>query len=140
MKWPTNANIDTNRSAADLSASIPEDTPIGGFAVGRPSSSSSSSVNQTNTYLLYQDDSGKIQVVWQDDTAGWKGPSYYDAFAGADNGTDITCLTAAAWDAAGVEVTTNQNMNRCYFQVGNKVREVYYDGSNWNNQGYLPIT
>ncbi|KAH6653345.1 hypothetical protein BKA67DRAFT_569236 [Truncatella angustata] len=134
---------DTNNNAtgeawgtADLSESIPSDTAIGGFAVARPNDSN----NQTNTYLLYQDDSGTVQVVWQDDTSGWKGPSTYSAFDNADNGTDITCLTPAAWDGAGVEITSNQNMNRCYFQVNNKVREVYYDGSNWNDQGYLPIT
>ncbi|KAK9420617.1 hypothetical protein SUNI508_06357 [Seiridium unicorne] len=134
---------DTNNNAtgtswgtADLSEAIPDDTAIGGFAVARPNDTK----NQTNTYLLYQDNSGTIQVVWQDDTSGWKGPSTYDAFDNADNGTDITCLTAAAWDASGHEVTSNQNMNRCYFQVGNKVREVYYDGSNWNDEGYLPIT
>ncbi|KAK6070677.1 hypothetical protein SCUP515_08286 [Seiridium cupressi] len=121
---------------ADLSEAIPDDTAIGGFAVARPNDTK----NQTNTYLLYQDNSGTIQVVWQDDTSGWKGPSTYDAFDNADNGTDITCLTAAAWDASGHEVTSNQNMNRCYFQAGNKVREVYYDGSNWNDEGYLPIT
>jgi hypothetical protein len=126
----------TDLSIADLSMTVPSSSAIGGFAVGRPNNSE----NMTNTYLLYQDDSGTIQVVWQDDTTGWKGPSTYDAFDGADNGTDITCLTPAAWNAANVTVTSNQNMNRCYFQVQNQVREVYFDGSNWNDEGYLPIT
>ncbi|KAI1843451.1 hypothetical protein JX265_013333 [Neoarthrinium moseri] len=131
-----NNDTGTAWGSSELSQPIPEDSPIGGFAVARPASTT----NQTNTYLLYQDKSGTIQVVSQDDTTGWKGPQTFSAFDNADNGTDIACLTPAAWDEAGVEITSNQQMNRCYFQVGNKVREVFYDGSKWNDEGYLPIT
>jgi hypothetical protein len=127
---------ETDALADVLSVSIPENTAIGAFAVARSDSSS----NQTNTYALYQDDDATIQVVWESDASGWQGPSTYSAFDGADNGTDIACLTAAAWDGSGVELSTDQDMNRCYFQVGGQVREVYYDGSNWNVEGYLPIT
>jgi hypothetical protein len=113
---------------------MPTNTTLAGFAVGRPNDAN----NQTNTYALYQDDNGTIQVVWQDDTSGWKGPSTFNVFQGADNGTDIACVTAAAWAAA--ELLDNQIMNRCYFQVGGRVREVYYDGTNWLSEGFLPIT
>lgn len=124
------------QATGTLSVSIPDSSAIGAFVTARPNDSN----NLTNTYILYQDDSGTIQTYWQDDASGWKGPKTYDAFSGADNGTDITCVTMAAWDGAGVELSSSQDMNRCYFQVNNQVREVYYDGSNWSDEGYLPIT
>ncbi|ETS73886.1 hypothetical protein PFICI_14832 [Pestalotiopsis fici W106-1] len=120
----------------ELSYDIPSDTAIGSFVIARPDNSN----NYTNTYILYQDDDGIIQVMWQDDESGWKGPSTYDAFNGADMGTDITCVTAAAWDGSGIEVTSNENLSRCYFQVSNQLREVSYDGTDWTDKGYLPIT
>ncbi|KAF2998099.1 hypothetical protein E8E14_004578 [Neopestalotiopsis sp. 37M] len=120
----------------DLSYDIPSDSAIGSFVIARPNNSN----NLTNTYILYQDSDSIIQVMWQDDDSGWKGPSTYDAFNDADAGTDITCVTAAAWDAVNVEITTNNNLSRCFFQVGNQVREVSYDGTDWSDLGYLPIT
>lgn len=120
----------------DLSQTIPSNTAIGGFAIARDNVSN----NYTNTYVLYQDDDDVIQMVWQDDNTSWKGPQTWDAFNGADAGTDITCVTAAAWDAKDVEITSNDNLSRCYFQVSNQVREVSYDGSDWTDLGYLPIT
>ncbi|KAH8668944.1 hypothetical protein BX600DRAFT_510995 [Xylariales sp. PMI_506] len=123
-------------SGFTLSMSIPADSPIAGFAVARASSSS----NYTNTYILYQDAEGDIQVVWQDDTSGWKGPETYDAFAGADGGTDIACVTPGAWAATNSYLTSADDMSRCYFQAGGQLREVHYNGSDWINDGYLPIT
>lgn len=80
-------------------------------------------------------------MIWQNDQSGWQGPRQYAAFDGADQGTDITCLTPAAWDGSGVEVSSSYDMSRCYFQVGGagQVREVLFDGSDWKDLGYLPI-
>ncbi|KAI1213830.1 uncharacterized protein F4807DRAFT_202174 [Annulohypoxylon truncatum] len=117
-----------------LSKEIPASSPIGAFAVGRPYDSN----NQINTYILYQDDSGIIQVVWQDDDS-WQGPETYDALGSANNGTDIACLTPGADNAANVGISKDQDMNRCFYQTKLGIKEVWFDGSNWNDEGILPI-
>ena len=84
----------------------------------------------------------RVNMLWQDDeNSGWKGPRQYpDAFGGADPGTDVTCLTPAAWASTGVGLAGAYDMSRCYFQAGGgRVREVRFDGGTWRNLGYLPI-
>ncbi|KAI1093503.1 hypothetical protein F5B19DRAFT_449621 [Rostrohypoxylon terebratum] len=117
-----------------LSKEIPADSPIGAFAVGRPYDNN----NQINTYILYQDNNGIIQVVWQDGDS-WQGPETYDALGSANNGTDIACLTPGADDAANVEISKDQNMNRCFYQTQLGIKEVWFDGSDWHDEGILPI-
>ncbi|KAI1765282.1 hypothetical protein GGR53DRAFT_490534 [Hypoxylon sp. FL1150] len=120
-----------------LSKEIPAGTSIGAFSVGRPYDDN----DQINTYILYQEDDGTIQVVWQDDDTGWKGPQSYDALDGAANGTDIACLTPGAYDPAGIEVSREQDMNRCFFLTTNStVKEVWYNGTYWNDAGVIPTT
>jgi hypothetical protein len=80
-------------SPGTLNLPIPSDTSIGAFAVARPQDAN----NDINAYILWQDASGTIQMSWQDDESGWKGPSTFPAFRGADSGTSITCLTPSAW-------------------------------------------
>ena len=116
--------------------SIPEASALGGFTLARSSAATDDAVD---THLLYQDAAGVLQTVWQDDEADWKGPTTYPAFAGADNGTDIACLTAAAWDSSGVGITAATDLARCFFQVGNRVREVHWTGDDWESKGFVPI-
>ncbi|KAI4592438.1 hypothetical protein KJ359_011249 [Pestalotiopsis sp. 9143b] len=110
---------------------------VGAFVVGRPYTA-----NDINTYVLYQSDetSGDIQVVWQDGD-GWRGPESYDALKGAEPGSDIECLTQGAWAGVGMPVSRAQDMNRCFFQEKDtgKLREVWFDGTDWRNEGYVPL-
>ncbi|KAI1461703.1 hypothetical protein F4805DRAFT_413050 [Annulohypoxylon moriforme] len=117
-----------------LSKEVPADSAMGAFTVGRPYDSN----NQINTYILYQDNSGVIQVVWQDDNS-WQGPETYDALGSANNGTDIACLTPGADEAANVGISKDQDMNRCFYQTSLGIKEVWFDGSNWHDEGILPI-
>ncbi|OTA84581.1 hypothetical protein M434DRAFT_16388 [Hypoxylon sp. CO27-5] len=94
---PSNGQVAWRKGA--LSKEIPSNTSIGAFSV------------------LYQDNDGTIQVVWQDDNT-WKGPETYDALKEADLGTDITCLTPGAYDAANIGISREQDMNRCFFMSG----------------------
>ncbi|KAI1873146.1 uncharacterized protein JN550_003399 [Neoarthrinium moseri] len=118
-----------------LSAHIPVDSAIGAFAAGRPYTS-----DDINTYILYQDEKGEIQVVWQEGDE-WQGPTTHDALSNAAVGTDIECLTQAAWDNAQVKVSREQDMNRCFFQEKGtgRLKEVWYDGSEWKDQGFVPL-
>ncbi|KAI1142856.1 hypothetical protein F5Y05DRAFT_366437 [Hypoxylon sp. FL0543] len=122
---PSNEEVAWRKGA--LSKEIPSNASIGAFSVGRPYDNN----NQVNTYILYQDDDGTIQVVWQDDDA-WKGPETYDALKGADLGTDIACLTPGTYDAANIEISREQDMNRCFFMSGGLVKEVWFNGSAWS--------
>lgn len=109
---------------------------VGAFVVGRPYTSA-----DINTYVLYQiNTSGDIQVVWQDGD-GWRGPESYDALKGAEPGSDIECLTQGAWAGVGVPVSRAQDMNRCFFQEKGtgKLREVWFNGTDWRNEGYVPL-
>lgn len=92
-----------------------------------------------NTYVVYQDDAGALQMVWQNNTSDWQGPETFNAFKGADSGTDIACITAAAWNASGVAITSATDVSRCYFQVKGRVRETHWTGSDWEDLGFLPI-
>ncbi|KAI5927718.1 hypothetical protein F4810DRAFT_706462 [Camillea tinctor] len=126
----------TSWTHGTLSQDIPANTSIGAFTVGRPYDSD----NQVNTYILYQDDDDAIQVVWQADSSGWQGPQTYEALGGAIRGTDIACLTPGAFPRTAQGISREQDMNRCFFQVdGGRVKEVWYDGSNWVDAGIVPI-
>ncbi|KAI1409699.1 hypothetical protein F5Y13DRAFT_192961 [Hypoxylon sp. FL1857] len=129
---PSNEEVAWRKGA--LSKEISSNTSLGAFSVGRPYDNN----NQVNTYILYQDNDGTIQVVWQDDDA-WKGPQTYDAFKGADQGTDIACLTPGAYDAANIEISREQDMNRCFFMSGGLVKEVWFDGSKWTVANQLTL-
>ncbi|KAI1376299.1 hypothetical protein F4677DRAFT_419526 [Hypoxylon crocopeplum] len=131
---PSNDAVAWRKGA--LSKEIPN-TALAAFSVGRPYDTN----NQVNTYILYQDDDndGKIWVVWQDDDSGWKGPETYDALDGADKDTDIACLTPGAYAAANIDILRDQDMNRCFFMAGGRVKEVWFDGTNWKQVNILPI-
>ncbi|KAK7941601.1 uncharacterized protein PG986_013988 [Apiospora aurea] len=121
---------------------IPEDSPLAAFTVAR---SGDNPENFVNTYILYVGPKGAVNMVWQDgENSGWKGPVQYpEAFGGADAGTDVACVTPAAWAGSNFgygEIGSAYDMSRCYFQAGGgRVREVQFDGSTWKNRGYLPI-
>jgi len=82
-----------------------------------------------NTYIIWQDTSGAIQVGWRDDDSGWKGPKAYSAFAGADNGTSIACITPTAWPVSNLQERVD--LARCYFQASGVLKEVLFDGASW---------
>lgn len=119
-------------TAGTFSGSIPSAANIAVFSSARNGSSS------LNQYILYQDTTSTIQVVWEDDASGWKGPSTFTAFKGADNGTSITCLTPSSWFNLPLEVS--QDMTRCYFQAGGALREVLNNGTDWTIVGNVPIS
>jgi hypothetical protein len=131
----------TNDTAVDgwawtpgsLGVRVPSNSSIGAFVYAR-------SQNLINTYVLYQETNNDIYVVWQDDASGWRGPTSYPALAGADPGTDIVCLTMQAWDASGVDLSALTDMNRCYFQAGARLKEVWFDGATWHDQGFVPMS
>jgi len=127
----------TSWNAARLSIPIPEKSSIGSFTVARSLAKDST---QVNTYILYQDETGIIRVVWQDTDGPWKGPETFPALDGADSGTDIACVTQAVWNAVGVTLGPVSDLNRCYFQSGGRIKEVIFDGTTWQDLGFVPGT
>ncbi|KAK8097474.1 hypothetical protein PG984_016613 [Apiospora sp. TS-2023a] len=143
---PARASSSFPRRPRDISnnlngLTIPPDSPLAAFTVARSTSQSNDPNSYVNTYILYVDAQGAVNIIWQNDQSGWQGPRQYAAFQGADQGTDLACLTPAAWDGSGVEVSSSYDMSRCYFQAGGagQVREVQFDGTDWKDLGYLPI-
>jgi hypothetical protein len=139
----TNIVLDSDETTASnlqaqlgtLSQKIPPATSIGAFATPRVPNTG----NLSDYYVLWQDTgSGDIHVNWLNDAAGWKGPATFDALGGADNGTEIACLTPSI--TPGTVMVGAYDMCRCYFQVKGKVREVQMNGSNnWAVVGDLPM-
>lgn len=130
-----NATASASWNEGTLSTPIPSDSAIGAFVVGRPYTPES-----VNTYILYQDNGGVVQVVWQDGDE-WQGPDTSDALSDASIGTDIECLTQGAWDSGGVQISREQDMNRCFFQEKDtgRLKEVWFDGDRWRDQGFVPL-
>ncbi|KAI1140566.1 hypothetical protein F5Y05DRAFT_424438 [Hypoxylon sp. FL0543] len=111
--------------------SIPAGTAIAATAVGRPNS------NTTNTWILYQDDSNKIQTVWQEDGNGWQGPQEVGE---ADAGTDIACLTEQTGDdPSQVSLAGQTDMRRCYYQYRGAIQEKRLTSSAWVDGDVIPM-
>ncbi|KAH0490997.1 hypothetical protein TgHK011_002443 [Trichoderma gracile] len=106
---------------------IPADAPMGAFAVPRESNNPDGSMN---TYILWQDDKGALQMTWEDDSTGWRTSTTPASLGSPDNGTDISCLTPTIWSATSLQ--SDYGMARCYYLVDGQIREVHYDGSNWS--------
>ncbi|KAI0890672.1 uncharacterized protein GGS22DRAFT_151546 [Annulohypoxylon maeteangense] len=128
----SNAGVSWKKGA--LSKEIPANSPIGAFAVGRPYDSD----NQINTYILYIDNNGLIQMVWQDDD-NWQGPETFDVLGSARNGTDIACLTPGSDEAVSAGISKYQDMNRCFYQTSFGIKEVWFDGANWHDEGIVVV-
>ncbi|KAI1649128.1 uncharacterized protein F4817DRAFT_314066 [Daldinia loculata] len=110
---------------------IPSGTSIAAFAIGRLNS------NTTNTWILYQDASNKIQSVWQGDDNEWQGPQ---EVGDADVGTDIACLTEQVGDQPSQTVLASQtDMRRCYYQYKGLIREKRLASSSWVDGAAIPI-
>ncbi|KAF2112837.1 hypothetical protein BDV96DRAFT_144974 [Lophiotrema nucula] len=115
-----------------FSERIPINASVAAFSTTREGDDSS-----LNAYLLWQDEGGIIQMSWADDYTGWKGPISHAAFAGAEDGTALTCVTGLTF--SGFLLPEGSELARCYFQTGAAVREVSFDGTSWDVVGVVPI-
>ncbi|KAI1806088.1 hypothetical protein F4811DRAFT_551280 [Daldinia bambusicola] len=110
---------------------IPSGTSIAAIAIGREGT------NTTNTWILYQDESNKIQSVWQEDDNSWHGPQ---EVGDADAGTDIACLTEQVGDQPTQSSLASQtDMRRCYYQYKGLIREKRLTSSSWVDGASIPI-
>ena len=104
--------------------------------------SNKDSKNLVNTFIVYQDDDSDIKQVWTEDGLAWH-KSSPNALKGADNGTDIACLTLSTWDGSKIvepaKILTANYMARCYFQRGGAVVEARLRGTDWFEHSILPI-
>jgi hypothetical protein len=110
-------------------------TALAGFVTARDNST-------VNTYLLWQEPrTGAVNIAQNDSPAGWRGPTSDDVFKGVDNPSHLACATAASsvingGPTVGLVVGAN-DLNRCYFQAGGVVREVWFDGGTWKDFGVV---
>ncbi|KAI1389958.1 uncharacterized protein F4822DRAFT_219364 [Hypoxylon trugodes] len=113
------------------SVTIPAGTAIAALSVGRPNS------NTTNSWILYQDASNKIQAVWQGDDNEWKGPQEVGE---ADAGTDIACLTEQVGDEPSLVLLSEQSdMRRCYYQYQGVIQEKRLTSTTWVDGDTIPM-
>ncbi|KAK7990340.1 hypothetical protein PG990_014620 [Apiospora arundinis] len=110
-----------------------ESAAISGFAFATETG------DKVETHVLYQDRAGDIQMVWQTHNKPWQGPSTFEPLRGADKDTDIACLTRGAYSRPGLSIALSPSLtaNLCYFQSQGKLKEVWYDGSNWFDCGFV---
>ena len=136
-------------SPGPLGVTISPEAAVGAFVYGASGGTGGTERgNLINTYVLYQGarsplstgGTGDIFVVSQNGQGAWKGPTSNPVLAGADLGTDITCLTMQAWDAVQVNISSLTDMNLCWFQAGGgKLKEVWFDGATWHDKGFLRL-
>lgn len=119
---------------------IPRGVPIGAFVYLHHNHDDDDEL--INTFVLFQhnDDDDNIYTAYQNGTSSWRGPTTHPALAGADPGTDIACVTMGLWSPNRGNLSPETDMNRCYFQAaGGRVKEVWHDGAEWHDLGFLPI-
>lgn len=99
--------------------------------------------DRVNTYVLYQDESLRISMVYLDNASTWE-TTQPSALGNADEGTNIACLTmpisqrTADGEALELEGVSNE-IARCYFQRGGLVREVVLSGTDWIETQTIPL-
>ncbi|TLS22382.1 uncharacterized protein PpBr36_10085 [Pyricularia pennisetigena] len=129
-------------ATASLGMSIPADAKLAGFASARAATGPG-----INTFVLWQDESqakenGGIRIVSQTDGAkDWKGPVSDPVFKDADVPTHVACINEGMGgdipSQALVALTANSELNRCFFQAGRKLKQVWHDGKRWVDLGFV---
>lgn len=128
------AAYDTDDEPALPFGTVGENTNIAGFTTAR-----SVGTSDLNTMILLQDvPSGDITYTWSGTSSGWEDTATDPVFDGADAG-GMACLTAATtWDGYGVKpLQVSDDMNKCYFAVRGRIKEVWWDGSSWTDNGFI---
>ncbi|OTA08629.1 hypothetical protein A9Z42_0003280 [Trichoderma parareesei] len=128
------ANLTDELSTDAPPFAIPANAPMGAFTVPRDSNAPHGAMN---TYIIWQDDTGALQMTWVDDSTGWRTSSTPASLGRPDNGTDISCLTPTIWSVTSLQ--SDYGMARCYCLVDGHIREVHYDGSNWSVIGNVQL-
>lgn len=123
---------DTDSEPALPFGTVGEESNIAGFTTAR-----SAGTSDLNTMILLQDvPSGDVTYTWASDSSGWRNTATDSVFEGADAG-GLSCLTAATtWDGYGVK-PLEVSMNKCYFVVEGRIKEVWWDGSSWTDNGFI---
>lgn len=118
---------------------LPVGASFAAFTVARPDDTE----GRVNTYVLYQEASSRISMVYLDNASAWK-TVQPEALTNADNGTGIACLTMSTSpsDVDGEEVLLEEasGASRCYFQRDGLLREVVLSGSDWVELSTIPLT
>lgn len=112
---------------------LPPNSSFGAFAVAAQNDS-----NSTDTYIIYKTASNDFGYIYNSQKT-WKTGPASDALRGVDTSTDIACLTEGIWQDIRV-LSSQYDMSRCYFLTGGRLKEVSFDGANWTDQSYIPLT
>lgn len=110
------------------------------FTTTRPDSTE----GRVNTYVLYQEISSRISMVYLNNDSNWV-VDQPEALSIADNGTDIACLTMPmsqnGGDGKELDLEeASSHANRCYFQRGGYLREFALSGTDWIELGTIPMS
>lgn len=128
------------KDAVFPSINLPDGGSFAAFTTARPDDDK----DRVNTYVLYQEESLRISMVYLDNDSTWT-VTQPSALGDADNGTGIACLTmpiseeGTDSEALELEIASNE-VARCYFQRGGLVREVVLSGTDWVETGSIPLS
>lgn len=147
--WPTGKVHSTTQGHSGCTNLYPDvEFPsialaAGGFFAAFTTSRSDSSQGRVNTYVLYQEISSRISIVYLDNDTNWV-TVQPKALTSADNRTDIACLTMPMTqvDVDGDEFDLEEassHTSRCYFQRGGYIREFALSGTDWIELGTIPM-
>jgi len=91
-----------------------------------------------DTWVVFQDGSGNIKYTEQVGGDTWS--EIKTVFNGADKGTQIACVTPGTSSSPGTVVLRSTfEMSVCFFQKGGFLKQMKFNGKDWQDMGSLPI-
>lgn len=130
----------TRRTASFPEPDIQDGSPIAAMALARGTEE-----DQVNTYVLYRNPDGNIDVVYNDKDDEWKIDSP-DVFQTADDNSDLACLTMPTTsnngpDGGDLFLEELSGESRCYFVEEGDVKEVVLSESGeWELIGTIAVS
>ncbi|KAH7308668.1 hypothetical protein B0I35DRAFT_483193 [Stachybotrys elegans] len=113
---------------------IADEGPFAAFSVATPGAAN---VDNVDTYVLYQEeDSSDIKQLWFSPNNGEWRTSSPGNLRGADEGTQIACITAPTWTNERTVGTRllgeTSDLTRCFFFKEGRVVESRFNGRDWS--------
>jgi hypothetical protein len=94
--------------------------------------------DDVDTWVVFQDSSGNIKYTEQVGDDSWS--EIKTMFSGADKGTQIACVTPGTSSSPGTVVLKSTNeMSVCFFQKDGFLKQMKFNGKDWQDLGSVPI-
>ena len=125
--------LQTRLAVTNLSTEFPDiELPSGGsFSAFSVQRSGDLDNEMVNTFIVYQDKSSAMKMIWTNDSKEWK-TSTPEGLKGADKGTSISCTSPGTFNLPDYRrLPGGSELTRCYFFEDGKPVSVQLDRGEW---------